>query len=352
MATVYRPIGLSPNQETRDMLLEQIFTAIVQSTTTDYQLRIYNLATNALLYDSTKITLGTTLFATETISITVPITGALATVRELKWTLEVWNSSDSVVSRETPFTNYEAPTASLSSVPATITEQSYEFIIAYNQNQGIEPESYILNLYDSSQNLIDTSNVIYNSSLKFTFENFVDGTVYFVRGLVVDQNELEADTGFVQFTVDYTEPSVNFTPTVENLPNSAGIEITWVGAYILEGVATGTINYVDDFLYVGNKGLEVTSGSNVEWEGVNIEAQYTASLWHNPNDGLFDGDIIEFQNTDTSDFIKIGYDNSENKFYRNQNGIFEYTVDFVFNETNAYLIIFTATTIEIKVFTI
>ena len=348
MGTVYRPIGLEPNNETRDMTEAQIFTGVVQNTTTDYQVRIYDLSDNTLLYDSGKVT--DSYYATETLSVTIPITPAIATVRELKWTLEIFNGADSVLSREIPFTNYEPPTVNLSSTPATITEQSYEFEITYSHPQSIEPISYEIELYDSTDELIRTSGVINNASLRYTFENFLDNTVYKVKGYVTDANNIEVETSLTQFAVDYLEPSLTFSPTVENKPEVGGIEIKWGGAYSITGSATGDYRYIENFVEEDNYGVQLDSGAYIRWEDVDIGDDNVTMILFQPNTASFDGDIVKYTNTDTNVYLSLGYDYSQTKFYREQGGIRQYTEDFELGTSSVYLLYWSSEYLKLTVY--
>ena len=336
MATIYRLIGLSPNQETRNMLQSQIFSAIAQSSITDYQLRIYELSTSNLLYDSTKIS--ATLYATEEFSVVVPITPALATIRELKWTIEAWNGTDSVTTRETPFMNYETPSANLASTPSTVTNQEYEFNITYSHPQDIQPNNFEIELYDSTETLLQTSDVIYNSSLRYTFDNFLDGTVYKVKGYIEDNNGVKIETSMTQFAVDYSEPSLTFAPSVENKSLVSGIEIKWGGAYSLSGTIDGTYVYVEDFLYTDNVGIRLDETTKITWTDVNIEETNIGSLLINPSTIDYNGEITRYTNTSSGTYLSIGYSETTNQFYREQNGAKEYTQEFTLSPLNAYLL--------------
>lgn len=343
---VYRPIGFDPNKTTRNMLEEQIFTAIVQSTTTDYQIQIFDISDNSLKYDSGKVNLATTLYATETLSITIPITVAMATVRNLKYYITVWNGTENAFSREIPFTNYENPILTVS-VPSTVDTQSYEFVGTQTQAQGIDASRYKYTLYANNSTQIATSDWIYNSSLKYTFENFVNNTTYKIKCESYDANELYAVSATYTFIVEYEEPSVTITPTVENIKEMSAIKVGWGGAYIVEGDLTGTSSYVENFLYGENYGLSLTSGSYVDWEDVFTNQEYVISFIYS---GDKTGDLLTLSNTDTLDYITIGHDGT--RFYRNQNGVYKYTTSIPLLSSNAYLIMMNAENIMIKQFPI
>ena len=347
MGSIYRAFGLEPNKSARNMLTEQTFTATAQSQISDYKVRIYRISDNTLLYEGSKISLVTPLYATQELVGTVPITGALATERDIKWTLEVWNGADSALSKETPFTNYEPPLISLV-IPPTITEQSYQFVGLYSQNQGIQVARFRYTLYDATQKVIEQTDWIPNTSLIHTFSNFLDGSVYYARCELYDEQGQYADTSLMEFAVDYDEPSVSFVPTVENIKNSAAIAIKWIGAYVLEGVLVGTAYFVENFLYFGNNGININSGSSAYWENVNIEEEFTTSMWWQPNSSSFDGVIFKQESTESGEIIEVGYSQTMGSFYRENLEGTDYVLPIPINATYAYLLILVGTQLTVK----
>jgi len=333
---VYRPIGFSPNNTTIDMLEIQVFTAIMQSTTTDYALKIFKISDNTVLYDSGKVNLTVALYATEQLNITVPITPSIGTVRDLKYTITVWNLQETVTSREIPFKNYEMPTLSVT-VPNTINEQSYEFIGVQSQPQGIIVERFKYELYDNNFNKISSSGYIYNSSLRYTFSNFLDNTQYKITCETYDINGIYTKSQTYNFLVDYESPSVLFKPLVENIKNTSAIRLSWAGAYSLEGVSTGTISYIDDFIYLGNTGIDIETSSNVKWDSVNILEDNTVSFLFKPKSTGFSGNILNLSNTTDGISLNIGFNGSA--FYKEQNGIYQYSINFSLSTSIVYLIV-------------
>lgn len=334
--SLYEPLNMLPKNETRDMTLSQVFSASVQgSQITDYQLKIYNNDTNGLLYDSTKLPLSPDLYNGETLNHTVPITGGIATIRNLKWTLQVWNNSETVTSRENFFENYSTPTATIT-VPATITTQSYEFTCVYTQSQSLSVESYIFYLYDEDGVLIEETEVYYSGSLKHTFDGFVDGNTYGVKCAVTNVKNVVVESDIEYFEVDYVQPSINIIPIVENLEDLGTIKLSWAGVYDNVGVDTGTISYIDDYIDIGNKALQVNNSSNVVWSDLKINNEFTNSFEWSPLSINFIGDIVKLEDTNTNNFYTVGYDGD--KFYANINGIYVYTEPYILSVDKTYLL--------------
>jgi hypothetical protein len=111
---------------------------------TDYQLIIYKNSDNTIIYDSTKITLGTPKYNGETLSISV-VGGTIINGQELKYTIQYWNGAETTISNEIFFMSASIATLTIS-VPNPITVQSYTFVGTYiqAQNIGIKQWYYVL----------------------------------------------------------------------------------------------------------------------------------------------------------------------------------------------------------------
>lgn len=338
---VYRPIGFSPSiGETRNMLVAQTFTAIASSKITHYQLKIYNNSTGNILYNSSKIALSTVLYYGEVLEHTVPITAGMASIRELKWTLQVWNeleTLDSLQLKEIYFKNYTPPTISLT-FPSVITSQSYNFSGTYSQTQGVDVQKYKYTLYTANEKFILSSDWIYNGSLKYTVSGFVDSTAYKILLEVYDLNNVYTATEKILFSVDYASPTVSFQPTITNLPNESAIELELTGVYSIEGESTGTINYES----LGSDiHLAMNSSSAVSWENINIQETFTMTFkWLYPSNS-FSGKIFKLNNTLSggNHYYEVGY--LDGKFYYNISGVTQYSSTISLNSDYVYVIIIT-----------
>lgn len=338
---VYRPILMSPSTgETRNMLESQVFSATLTSKTTNYQIRIYNNNLGTLLYDSTKLTLPSVLHSGDELSHTVPITAGLATVRELKWTIQVWNNAETIdISqlREIFFKNYGNASVSLV-VPATITTQKHLFTGIYSQPQNIDPFRYRYLLFDSNDMIVQDTGWIYKESLTYEFSGFLSPTDYQIKLEVYDTNDKYAESPIYPFSVLYESPSVNFQPEISNSEEDSAIEVKWSGAYSLPGTLDGTGIYIRDYLEYNNFGFDLAADSSIQWDGVNISKDYTYLLTWTPKSEIT-GLITKLENSETNHFYEIGFDFEAQKFYRNIDGVTTYTdQSFQYAATYVYLI--------------
>lgn len=241
---IYKPILFSPaTGETRDMLVLQTFSATLVSKVTDYQIRIYNTS-GVLLYDSNKITLQKTMYSGERLEHIVPITEALGEIRELKWTLKVWNGLETIDDselREMLLKNYEHPIVSITAlIDDTLSSYENMFNADYFQAQNIEPYKYRYLLYDNYNNLLKNTGWIFNESLNYKFDGFVNGSIYKIKIELYNINNNYTESDFYTFSVIYQEPSLNFIPTVENVEDESCMSIKWSGAYSIDS----TVDYV------------------------------------------------------------------------------------------------------------
>jgi len=335
---IYRTINHSPNTgETLDMSLVQVFKATATSKITDYQLVIYDNSTNTLLYDSTKISLSTVIYGGDVIQHEVPITSEILEVRDLKWTMQVWNGSetlDSTLLRETYFKNYGAPTISLS-VNESQTSQKIDFVAIWSHPQDIEPLRYKYTLYDTDMNELDNSDWVYSESLAYSFEGFLNNTYYNVKVEAYDKNNIYTVSSISNFLVSYPQPTLTFEPFVETLPDESCNKISWGGAYSIEGTLTGTSEYLQNYFATENYGIRINELSNVAWNDLEMTEEYTVSFIWTPETVGFSGAILKLENTTSGHYYEIGFEN--NKFYRNVNGEKIYTTDYILKVSYAYI---------------
>lgn len=335
MATVYNARLTYPARITVNMASPPAFTFIAQSNVTKYQIKIYDISDNTELYDGGEITPVTPLYSTQTVDVSVPSQPVFTGVTGMFWTVTVWNGSDTITSRGMPFSNYQTPTLTLT-VPATITEQSYEFQASWYHPDDIEVVSYRYFLLDGSDEVITETDWTYNSSLIYTFDGFLSGSIYRIYAEAYDANDVFVSSSTSQFLVSYTEPSIDYIPTVENERNTASILYTWTGAYIHTGVGAGTYSYVEDFGNIaGNWGLRQEAGSVITWTDIPIEADHTLGLLRIFEDG-YEGKIFTESNTVTGDYFEVGYE--DGGFYREQNGTRSISSPYPLSSDYIYLI--------------
>jgi hypothetical protein len=339
---IYLPTYLSPiTAESRDMTQNQIFTSVINGTfATHYQLKIYNNVNNAVLYDSTKITLSPYLYDKQILTHTVP-SNSVTNGLELKWTLQVWQNTNTVTSREVYFKSYSNPTFTMT-VPSIINSCTYEFIGIYTHPQNINIRRFNFKLYDVNENILSESGDIYTSNTKYVFTDisFANGVSYKVEGLVEDENGIIVSTGIQSFEVSYSPPSLIIVPTAKFDKSTSGVTLNWSKAVQNLCTVNGTVEYVNNFLKTDNHGLHLTKGSDINYS-LDIPLDFTCPFILKLETG-FEGIIC---NLSGEGIYIFGY--REGCFFTTINGITEYGIKRKIG-SNPFLIALRPTNVYIR----
>lgn len=210
------------------------------------------------------------------------------------------NGNQSTISVPIQFWCYSTPTISLTNIPAgnIITNSSFNFAFTYTQNEGELINSYIVNLYNTFQTQIATSNVIYvqNGASPYNgnylFAGFEDNTAYYIEVIGTTINGAVVSTGQIAFTVKYSRPDLFTLVELQNNCDEGYITLR-SNIVIIEGESNPSPpDYID------NKEVDLTDNSSwVEWnDGYSISGDFLARLWfRKPNPYT---QIMQFSNTD------------------------------------------------------
>ncbi len=337
--TIYQPTFLQPELTSVDMAQNQDFTCIVDGTTIDsYRLIIYNNDTSAVLYDTTKTALGSPLFNGETLSVTVT-GGTVANGLELKWTMEYWNGSESVLSYETLFSSSTTATLSIA-IPVPVTAQAHEFVGTYTQAEGVALQEWYYILYDSDGVEIDRSSVSFSGDIRHTFSGFLNGSSLKIKGFLKTQQNEEIESPLYSFTVSYSVPILDIIPSATVQSDTTSVLTEWGGISQVNGTVTGgSSSYIENFLYTGNWGLELGTGAILSYE---LDIPITKTFHHVwvQENASFTGEILKLSNTGNSDYHLIGYDTG--KFFAEINGVKKYGT-LSFRTDRVYIIVIRGT---------
>lgn len=193
---------------------------------------------------------------------------------------------------------YTTPVIYFTNIPVTniIGNASYTFEFTYNQIEGEELNSYVINLYDNSMVLLSTSSSIYVENGKpsfngsYLFTGFENSTEYFVEIVGTTIYGTIITTGKESFTVQYEHPDV--FALVELVNNCEEGYITVKSNFIL---IKGESN-PEPPIYIDDKEVNLINPDHwVEWnEGYNINRNFLARAWfRSPNPQK---EIIKFSN--------------------------------------------------------
>lgn len=180
---------------------------------------------------------------------------------------------------------FSSPSFEFSNIPINrvINNASYNFVVAYNQDESEYLRSYTFNLYNSERVLLATSGIQYISTtpilplnINYTFNGLNDKETYYIEANGQTMHGMIVDTGFILFSVQYEVPNVFSIISLDN--NCEGGYITIQSNLVgINGESNPSPPiYVDD-----NTAIDLTGeGSYVLWNsGYEINGDFTASLW-------------------------------------------------------------------------
>lgn len=185
-----------------------------------------------------------------------------------------WSETESIQQTSASyFITRAAPTLTMASIPSTIPYKTYTFSANYSQAQGdtVEWMQWQIMLADGSKEIIlDTGKIYGTSEIKMEYDGFFTGNSYKVQCAIQTENGIEANTGWIAFSVEYNSSVMDGTATACALCNTDAIEITLPSNVYISGVATGTYSYETDAL--GKKLIVLgTSADSVTWSEANTE---------------------------------------------------------------------------------
>ena len=224
--------------------------------------------------------------------------------------------NQSPVSVPIQFWCYTTPVIQFSNIPSNniITNSSFNFQFDYTQTENEPINSYIFNLFNSSQVQISTSGVLYADdgtppfTGNYTFAGLENNTIYYIQVMGTTLEGTIINTILQQFTVQYTKPDVFTLMQLSNNCDEGYITIT-SNIIAIEGTSTP-----DPPTYINNQEVDLTeNGSWVQWnDGFSITGDMLARAWfRSPNPYTT---IAQFSNTKGQKFtlnFMLGYENIE-----------------------------------------
>ena len=226
------------------------------------------------------------------------------------------DGNESPTSIPIQFWCYTEPVIQFTNIPTSgiITNASFNFQFAYTQAENEAINSYIVNLYNSSQVQIASSGLQYAGNGtppyngNYTFTGFENNTVYYVQVTGTTTEGTIISTSLQQFTVQYTRPDLFTLVQLTNNCDEGYVTIT-SNIILIEGSSNP-----DPPIYIDNQEVDLTAnGSWVQWnDGFSITGDMLARAWfRSPNPYTT---IAQFSNTSGQQFtlnFMLGYENVE-----------------------------------------
>lgn len=185
----------------------------------------------------------------------------------------LWSSS-------VPFYCYTTPTLTWTNKPISsiIEESNYIFQFSYNQIEGENLYSYIINLYDNNQRLVSTSGTKYVTGvtvLTYEVNGLSDDQTYYIEINGITVNNTQITSGKNSFLVNYYEPYS--TQVFEAKNDACNGWITLVNNPIIIDASS----YPSPPLYVKNDtAVNVKpQGYYVRWSGLHQSGDFCIRIW-------------------------------------------------------------------------
>jgi len=332
--TIFPVQNASPKNEVRDMSINQIFNSNIDGVKcTDYQIKIYKVSDNTLLFDTTKLHLSTPLSDGELLNHTI-IGGTIAnsSTESYKWSVEVWNGAESVTSREFQFTAKTTPVL-IFTFDSPIVTQAYTFEATVAQAEGDIVNNYTFDLYDSNQRFIESSGKITSFNISYEFEGFVNGDNLYIRLYGNTTGNQPFDSGLQSVVVTYSSPRIDMRLDAQVDNNTSLITLTRPEVVQIPGVGTGDISYTDNIFTSGDEVLKLgDASSNVEFD-VAIPLDFSVKFKWKPISNSFEGIICDLGDMS----YKFGY--TGGRFYYDINGVVNYSKQIDIAGTLFYIVL-------------
>ena len=111
------------------------------------------------------------------------------------------------------------------STNAIIRNATYQVIMSYSQIENEPLESYVIELFDESKGLLQSSGAKYDDELKYTFVNLEDNQTYYIKASGKTLNGMNIETEYILVSVNYEQPQIYSIITLENIEESGLIKI-------------------------------------------------------------------------------------------------------------------------------
>ncbi len=251
-----------------------------QNAMTAFEIKILaNTTESTQLYDSGKLTdncpfygrnaKGDVVFFGYTITAAALAAAGITNGNSYKLLItQWWTDEDSVTQQSASvFVCRSAPVLTIDDFTKPVAAKEMAWTASYAQAQGdpiIWARWQIAAAEDTEDVLHDTGNVA-TAQLAFSYDGLFTGTSYAVRCRVETSNGVTADTGWVEFAVEYSTSSYTGAVVTCVKRKQSGVLVSWPGAYDIQGTAEG------EYTIQGGD-LNLPAGSAVTWDTVTGEA--------------------------------------------------------------------------------
>lgn len=180
-----------------------------------------------------------------------------------------WSDSDSVIqSSASVFRARSKPVLMVGEIPKPLTTRNFLFTASYTQQQSDALNWFRWQLASISNGIYstieDTGKIYGSAQLLFNYDGFITGSTYAVRCSVQTENGVEADTGWVNFFVQYETKAISGSIKTCQSTKGNGIKVTLPSINDIPGVSTGDVKLQDSYLTIPSE-----QNTSVKWSSKN-----------------------------------------------------------------------------------
>ena len=292
---------------------------------------------------------GEVQFFTYSISASALASAGITNGNEYKLVITQWwgEGSDQYVVQTSAaaFITRSAPVLTLDNVPETMEARDFTFTANYEQAQGDTLNWIrwqIAFADDTDDPFYDTQNIYGTAQLQTYYDGFFRGNSYAVRARIQTENGVEADTGWVEFQVQFNSNALSGVVSASKVCSGrSAVLVEWPAISYVPGIATGDYS-------IENEVLTLPDGSSVMWDSVNNEPMNFGTPWTFVMSAKLSGTSATLLSLDTSGGVfEVSYTYGTKMFVVTLGGAPVITIPSFMPETE-FILIITPTTVYVR----
>lgn len=252
------------------------------SAMTGYQIEIFqNTVSSTRVYNSGQVTIPpfwgvSSTGQTRYYSVTIPnsnLVNGFSSGYKMQIT-QYWDGGSIQQISPSYFITRAAPTISIQTFSNPVSGRMASFTAAYAQAQGDALDWFRWMLCEAGHEddpLEDSGNIYGSGEIQVSYDGLFTGTNYRVRCIIQTENGVQADTGWVDFTVEYTVSDMQGYVEACRHPIE-GISLRWPLVSYIPGAGTGGYT-------VSGGILNLSPGASVTWDERNGGALEIETPW-------------------------------------------------------------------------
>lgn len=221
------------------------------SAMTAYQIALYeNDAESTELFSTGRVALATPFWGVnykgQTQFFTAEITAAqlsgagITNGNEYKMLITQWWSASESITQTTAslFLTRSTPSVTIDPIPSPLAAREYSFTGLYTQAEGDALKWVRWQIAVSGNEdkpFFDSGEIGGTGELQADYDGFFNGTEYAVKLSVETENGIQADSGWVTFSVEYTVTEPQGSVTVCQLQDSSAVFVQWTQQEAAQG---------------------------------------------------------------------------------------------------------------------